>query len=355
MYSFKALLVFGNLFTNALIWPYTPNRRAPSQANFQADTYQDRSSSVFELFKPLIKSSPYPVHPEKHLDFPSISKTDQKIIPMQEAFFNNLKSLYPRFFQDQKGGSKMYILLHELAKKLMSNAYNYETTVAKLRKAAWAHQCSMPSNKNLDKLDAIEKSLRLGQVGAVMDLLDSNNPTISLKAITVLANFYLSENPQSLKDYCQTIGDFTSDPEWQKELHLNSYVKSGARRIFRNKRLKQTIAQTLSDNGEIIETEIIDYRNERAPSFQSYDAKGLLQPYTIQKHSYGVTSIQLSQINCYTCHYKYDSKRFNVLQPSQESLQLQAVLPTAQILRARREKFWDGNELVIIHGSYSRK
>ncbi|MFK7823535.1 MAG: hypothetical protein AB8G05_05230 [Oligoflexales bacterium] len=145
------------------------------------------------------------------------------------------------------------------------------------------------------------------------------------------------------------IGDYHTSLQWRSELHLNSFAKHSARRIYRNWLNSTVIAETLDENGEAIETEMIEQSSSGVLNFASFDARGVFSPFGMIRNHRGESAIRLAPDVCYGCHYNLKTGKFNVLRPSFSDLNLRDSDFANETLIKNRELFATPGERIILH------
>ena len=144
--------------------------------------------------------------------------------------------------------------------------------------------------------------------------------------------------PQSVIELKQSYGDYHTDQcLWSRELHPLSAAKKTGRRIYRRdlgQGQKITVAETLIGDCEVLETEVILLEGTEPIKFWSFDHVGQRVWHAIFLRKPGEDSIRYTPDSCMGCHYTFDQRRFVVVEPSYEALNLKYMI-------VRGEEQWE--------------
>ena len=185
----------------------------------------------------------------------------------------------------------------------------------------------------------------------VVDSVDQGDAFINVKKLKVWMAFampLLARTDPNIKLLKIRLGDFHQNPDWISELHLNSFAKHSARRIYRHRKSQTVIAETLDEQGQVTETEMIEKLPSGAFNFVSYDAKTELSPFGMIRNHRGQAAIRPTPDVCYGCHYNLKTREFNVVRPSFADLNLRdADFENEELLQHRRSFAKPGERMVI--------
>ena len=165
----------------------------------------------------------------------------------------------------------------------------------------------------------------------------------------------IDQGPPDLNTFKQLYGDYHSDRcNWSQELHPLSAAKKTGRRIYRKdlgQGQKVSIAETINSRCEIIETEIILQEGVKPLKFWSFDRLGHRVWHAVFLRKPGEDSLRYTPDSCMGCHYTFDQRRFKVVEPSYEALNLKFM-----ILRGEEqwEDAWDcvmPDDYVVTHAA----
>ena len=190
----------------------------------------------------------------------------------------------------------------------------------------------------------------------VVDELEGNCERINLRKLKTWFAFVvplLAQTDPDLNSLKNRLGDYHQSSQWVSELHLNSFAKHSARRIYRHKGSSTVIAETLSEHGEITETEMIEQLPSGAFNFVSFDASAKFSPFGMIRNHRGQAAIRPTPDVCYGCHYNLKTGAFNVIRPSFADLNLRDFDFADKELLNRRKIFAKPGEQMIVHGIQS--
>lgn len=139
---------------------------------------------------------------------------------------------------------------------------------------------------------------------------------------------------------------------WTVELHPTSRAKFAGRRIYRNETARISIAESLSADCEVTETEVIWERPGRELLFASYSthAGGRNVEYGHFPGAGGREAVKFTPDSCMGCHYTFDERRFVVRAPNFEALNLTPRV-VGGVLRARDDsRCAKPGETLVRHG-----
>jgi len=125
--------------------------------------------------------------------------------------------------------------------------------------------------------------------------------------------------PRKVNDFKKVFGDYHT---WKSEFHPISMAKQRGRRIYRNSKLKVSIAETLTESCGVEETEFIVEGKDSNLAFGVYNQLGQISPLSNFPKGNGGDALRFSPDICMGCHVKLDSRRFNVRIPSKEALKI---------------------------------
>lgn len=125
--------------------------------------------------------------------------------------------------------------------------------------------------------------------------------------------------PENIGALKQRIGNYQT---WKGEFHPLSIAKQRGRRIYRLNNPQVSIAETLDDQCNVRETEVILTGIENSLQFAVYDAAGNLTDFSDFPAAGGRLVTRKSPDICLGCHLKFDSREFNVRIPSFTALRL---------------------------------
>ncbi len=157
-------------------------------------------------------------------------------------------------------------------------------------------------------------------------LAETSQPFVHLgiKAWLSACGPWLDDAPRDLEGMRRRIGDWTG-PGWDRELHPASLAKRSGRRIYRRTLpdgAHIAVAESLSASCEVRETEVIVALPGRALRFYTFDHAAEIAPHGYFLARLGVDAVKLSPDACMGCHYTFDTRRFSVVAPSFEALNL---------------------------------
>jgi hypothetical protein len=129
----------------------------------------------------------------------------------------------------------------------------------------------------------------------------------------------VSGMPQNIEGLKQKIGNYHT---WKGEFHPLSIAKQRGRRIYRLNDPAFSIAETLDDQCNVRETEVILTGAANSLQFAVYDTTGNLTDFSDFPSGGGRLVTRKSPDICLGCHLKFDSREFNVRIPSFTALRL---------------------------------
>ncbi len=132
-------------------------------------------------------------------------------------------------------------------------------------------------------------------------------------------NYPATVFPKDLKEFKVQYGDFK---KWGRDFHPFSMAKQGPRRVYRKSMPAVSVAETLNENCEISETEVVIQGLTGKTIFGVYDLKGQSIEFSEFPIANGDRSIRLVPDSCLGCHFKLDTRKFNVRIPSYVGLGL---------------------------------
>ena len=153
--------------------------------------------------------------------------------------------------------------------------------------------------------------------------------------------------PRSLEQFKHKFGDYKKEDQWFSELHLNSMVKHKLRRIYRNPLANIVVAETLSDNGVVEETEIIKKSKHDEYEFLSYNKEDKLRPFGVIENHHGKNFLSYNPQSCFGCHYNFDTHKFNIVSPSAKALNLKEIVMSDK-LKFKRLMQLRQDEMLIV-------
>jgi len=176
------------------------------------------------------------------------------------------------------------------------------------------------------------------------------NPNlVTTRAWLSICGPIISDLPKTLEEFKEKYGQFDTALDWAQELHPQSMAKQGGRRVYRKYLRKYKVdissAQTLDPKCNVTETEVVMRSPSGLMKFFGYDANGHLTPLGIFPMTQGRKSIRVTPESCLGCHYKFDSREFNVQIPSYEALQLKLNSGASNEIHCKNQK-----DTVIWHG-----
>ncbi len=130
--------------------------------------------------------------------------------------------------------------------------------------------------------------------------------------------------PETLDAFKDRHGDF-SDGSWPIEFHPIAMAKFAGRRIYRKDGRKNgvSVAESVSADCTVRETEVVMARDDGAMQFITYDAEGERVPYGYFPTGLVDTdTVKYTPVSCMGCHYTLDTRRFAVQIPSFAALNL---------------------------------
>ncbi len=177
-------------------------------------------------------------------------------------------------------------------------------------------------------LDAADFHLTASQSRVDQGTLSSLQPfnQSGLRSWLAYCGPHVTHTPRSVSAFKLTYGDYHRDPDWAQELHPISPAKQAGRRIYR-KRLSDgtwvSVAESLTDECGVRETETVVQPAEGQSRFGVYDYHGDSSSYAFfPTRRINEDALRFAPDACMGCHYSMDSRRFNVLAPSFEALNL---------------------------------
>ena len=164
----------------------------------------------------------------------------------------------------------------------------------------------------------------------------------------------VTQAPSSVAGFKARFGDYHSDTAvWVSELHPLSPAKQAGRRIYRRRLTDGTlvsVAESLSDDCSVRETETIVARSGRQAQFWAFDRLGrrVTHAYFPTRRP-GEDAARFVPNACMGCHYTMDTRRFTVPMPSFEALNLKLFQDRgAPVWRDHRD-CTHPNEPLILH------
>jgi len=132
----------------------------------------------------------------------------------------------------------------------------------------------------------------------------------------------LQNAPKSLTEFKARFGDYTAGSGWDSELHPVSMAKLAPRRIYRNQAKHISVAESISEACTVRETEVVIERPDGIVDFWSYGPDGKQENHGFFPAKLGVDAVKPTPDSCMGCHYKFDSRRFDIRIPSYKALGL---------------------------------
>jgi hypothetical protein len=142
-----------------------------------------------------------------------------------------------------------------------------------------------------------------------------------IKAWLAVCEPVLTRAPATLADLVLRYGDYANDPAWEQEIHPISMAKLAPRRIYRHRAKGVSVAESLGTDCGLRETEVIVVQGSGL-AFWSYGATGTLQYHGFFPASRGVDAVKFTPDACLGCHYRLDTRAFDVRYPSYIALGL---------------------------------
>ncbi len=171
----------------------------------------------------------------------------------------------------------------------------------------------------------------------------------NIKAFLAVCGPIVRHAPATLDELKARYGDFAQSGKWVTELHPISMAKMAARRIYRSRETKISVAESIGEACEVRETEVIVERPNGVLDFWSFGASGARELHGFFPAKLRVDAVKHTPDACMGCHYKLDSRAFDVRAPSFVALGL-------ELRRSQGEPQWvDGSscakesETVIWH------
>ncbi|MAD61529.1 MAG: hypothetical protein CMH49_08470 [Myxococcales bacterium] len=201
---------------------------------------------------------------------------------------------------------------------------------------------AMTRDEDLVQIESGE--LPMGYSSATVALLDRERSEVELGEAIVVQPFVqlgvkawlsycgdeMDQGPPNLTTFKQLFGDYHLDRcNWSQELHPLSAAKKTGRRIYRKnlgQGQKVSIAETINARCEVIETEIILLEGVEPLKFWSFDRKGHRVWHAVFLRKPGEDSLRYTPDSCMGCHYTFDQRRFKVVEPSYEALNLKFMI-----------------------------
>jgi hypothetical protein len=143
----------------------------------------------------------------------------------------------------------------------------------------------------------------------------------SIKAWLAVCAPIVRHLPATLDELRARYGDYRRDPRYTVELHPVSMAKLAPRRIYRRADMPVSIAESLGEDCAVRETELVVGRGPL--DFASYGADGRREELGYFPAQRGVDAIKPTPDSCLGCHYKLDTRAFDVRTPSYVALGLE--------------------------------
>ncbi len=128
--------------------------------------------------------------------------------------------------------------------------------------------------------------------------------------------------PESLADVKGAWSDWTRGGAWDVELHPISMAKQAARRIYRRRDAAVSIAESLDEDCSVRETELVVARADGLAVFATYGPEGARITHGLFPARAGVDAVKYTPDSCMGCHFRLDSRAFDVRMPSYIALGL---------------------------------
>ena len=127
--------------------------------------------------------------------------------------------------------------------------------------------------------------------------------------------------PGDLDDLRARFGDYRSG-SWARELHPVSMAKLAPRRIYRSPDGSVAVAESIGEDCAVRETEVIVRGEGGLLDFWSFDGHGRRVGHGFFPARLRVDAIKFTPDACLGCHYKLDTRSFDVMAPSYRALGL---------------------------------
>lgn len=144
----------------------------------------------------------------------------------------------------------------------------------------------------------------------------------NIKAFLAVCAPIVRHVPADLAALKARYGDYAHDSGWAVELHPISMAKLAARRIYRSAKDKISIAESIGEDCSVRETEVVVERSDGLMDFWSFGANGERETHGFFPARLHVDAIKHTPDSCMGCHYKLDTRRFDVRAPSYRALAL---------------------------------
>lgn len=253
----------------------------------------------------------------------------------EKALYNSILKFGKQYQNSEsyiKGLISKEYPLNELAQEFnsMAKIAGYESTPLTVKKAyqldAQLNACSL----DLDKATCCEMLFAPWSLGNGKYIPDDSNKRLSLantKAWLGICSVEIKKTPKTLEKFKSIFGDYKEDLGWTVEFHPMSLAKRAGRRIYRrnsptNAGISVAIAENLKEDCSVEETEVIYGVPDKEAIFVTYNHNGDYTPFGIFPGARESRTVKLTPDSCMGCHYKFDTREFDVFAPSFTALNL---------------------------------
>ena len=168
--------------------------------------------------------------------------------------------------------------------------------------------------------------------GWLLDPTEQRNDLLKplyLNAWLSLCAHTLQKIPETLQELKKVYGNYHLKKSiFTKEFHPESATKFFGRRIYRKNIVDHkkwqsiSIAETLDPSCKVLETEVIFSSKNKQLTFLSFDQDGNLSPIGEFYTRTGEPSGKIGPKSCIGCHFRFNSKRIDVVRPRADNLGL---------------------------------